>query len=73
MTYQSPLRIAENFPSLVMYTDTETTREVGRVYKTDDGRWYLSTVYTNNWSPIEVFAKYEGFLLLNALHYKRDA
>ena len=51
-----------------MYTDIKTTCEVGRVYKADDGRWYLSTVYLNNWNPIEVFAKYKGFLFLNKLH-----
>ena len=71
--YQSPLRIAENLPSLVTYKDTETTCEVGRVYKADDGRWYLSTVYINNWNPIEVFAKYKGFLFLNRLHSDRNA
>ena len=70
--YQSPLQVTENLPSLVMYADINTTCEVGRVYKTDDGRWYLSTVYLNNWNPIEVFAKYKGFLFLNKLHSNRE-
>jgi hypothetical protein len=72
VSYQSPLLITENLPSLVMYADSKTKCEVGRVYKTDDGRWYLSSVYLNNWSATEVFAKYKGFLFLNALHAKRD-
>ena len=70
--YQSPLQVTENLTSLVMYADINTTCEVGRVYKTDDGRWYLSTVYLNNWNPIEVFAKYKGFLFLNKLHSNRE-
>ena len=70
--YQSPLLITENLPSLVMYADSNTKCEVGRVYKTEDDRWYLSTVYLNDRNPIEVFAKYKGFLFLNALHAKRD-
>jgi hypothetical protein len=70
--YRSPLLITENLPSLVMYADSNTRCEVGRVYKTEDGRWYLSTVYLNDRNPIEVFAKYKGFLFLNALHAKRD-
>ena len=72
VSYQSPLLITENLPSLVMYADSKTKCEVGRVYKAEDGRWYLSSVYLNNWSATEVFAKYRGFLFLNALHAKRD-
>lgn len=72
MPYQSPLRITENLPSLVMYADTKTSCEVGRVYKADDGRWYLSTGYLNNWNPIEVFAKYKGFLFLHKLHSNNE-
>ena len=73
MPYQSPLLITENLPSLVMYADSQTKCEVGRVYKSEDGRWYLSSVYLNNWSATEVFAKYKGFLFLNRLHSDRDA
>ena len=73
MPYQSPLLITENFPSIVTYADSKTKCEVGRVYKSEDGRWYLSSVYLNNWSATEVFAKYKGFLFLNALHANRDA
>ena len=72
MPYQSPLLITENFPSIVTYADSDTKCEVGRVYKSEDGRWYLSSVYLNNWSATEVFAKYKGFLFLNALHSKRN-
>jgi hypothetical protein len=72
MPYQSPLLITENLPSLVMYADSNTKCEVGRVYKAEDDRWYLSTIYLNNRNPIEVFAKYKGFLFLNALHSKRN-
>ena len=72
MPYQSPLLITENLPSIVMYVDSKTKCEVGRVYKSEDDRWYLSSVYLNNWSATEVFAKYKGFLFLNALHANRD-
>ena len=72
MPYQSPLRLSERFPSVVMYVDSRTGSDVGRVYKAEDDRWYLSSVYLNNWNPIEVFAKYKGFLFLNALHSKRN-
>lgn len=72
MPYQSPLLITENLPSLVMYADSDTKCEVGRVYKADDGHWYLSSIYLNDWNPTEVFAKYKGFLFLSALHSKRN-
>ena len=70
--YQSPLLITENLPSLVTYADSSTKCEVGRVYKAEDGRWYLSSVYLNNWSATEVFAKYKGFLFLNKLHSENE-
>ena len=70
--YQSPLLITENLPSFVRYADSKTKCEVGTVYKTEDGRWYLSTVYLNNRNPIEVFAKYKGFLFLNKLHSNHE-
>lgn len=72
MPYQSPLLITENLPSFVRYADSNTKCEVGTVYKTEDGRWYLSTVYLNNRNPIEVFAKYKGFLFLHKLHYNNE-
>ena len=72
MPYQSPLFITENFPSVVKYADIKTKCEVGTVYKTNDGRWYLSTVYLNNRNPIEVFAKYKGFLFLHKLHSENE-
>ena len=55
-----------------MYADPKTKCEVGRVYKSEDGRWYLSSVYLNNWSATEVFAKYKGFLFLNKLHSNHE-
>jgi hypothetical protein len=72
MPYQSPLYITENLPSVVIYADIKTKCEVGTVYKANDGRWYLSTVYLNNRNPIEVFAKYKGFLFLNKLHFDNE-
>jgi hypothetical protein len=72
MPYQSPLRITENLPSLVIYVDNKTSSEVGRVYRTSDDRWYLSTVYINNRNPIEVFAKYKAFLFLQKLHANHE-
>ena len=68
--YQSPLRIAECFPSVVVYEDNATGDFVGKVYKDGVGRWFLETVYLNPDLPLEVFAKYKGFLLLNTLHEK---
>jgi hypothetical protein len=70
--YQSPLSIVENWPSIVIYADSKTNHQVGVVYKAGDDRWYLSSVYLKNWNPIEVFAKYAGFLFLNSLHSKRN-
>ena len=70
--YQSPLRITENLPSLVIYVDNKTSSEVGRVYRTSDDRWYLSTTYINNRNPIEVFAKYKAFLFLQKLHTNHE-
>ena len=66
--YQSPLRIAECLPSVVIYEDNTTGKFVGKVYKDDAGRWFLETIYMNPDLPLEVFAKYKGFLLLNKLH-----
>ena len=66
--YQSPLRIAESLPSVVVYEDSTTGGFLGKVYKDDAGRWFLETVYLNPELPLEVFAKYQGFLLLNKLH-----
>ena len=66
--YTSPLRIHEQHPSVVLYKCSQTGHDVGRVYRTEDNRWYLATRYLNHWQPVEVFAKYEGFLLLNNLH-----
>jgi hypothetical protein len=66
--YQSPLRIAECFPAVVVYEDPTTGEFVGKVYKNDAGRWFLETIYLNPNLPLEVFAKYQGFSLLNKLH-----
>lgn len=66
--YQSPLRIAECLPSVVIYEDSTTGKFVGKVYKDDVGKWFLETIYMNPNLPLEVFSKYQGFLLLNKLH-----
>jgi len=66
--YQSPILIDENLPSLVTYKCAITKQHIGKVYKTEDGRWWLATPYISHWTPIEVFSKIEGFLLLNNLH-----
>ena len=70
--YQSPLRVVECLPSVVVYEDTATGEFVGKVYKDEVGRWFLETTYLNPDLPLEVFAKYQGFLLLNKLHGKRN-
>ena len=70
--YQSPLLIDENHPSVVTYKCAKTRVLVGKVYKTADGRWWLTTPFWNNWNPVEVFSKIEGFLLLNNL-FKQQA
>ena len=70
--YQSPLRIAESLPSVVVYENPTTGEFVGKVYKDEVGRWFLETTYLNPELPLEVFSKYQGFLLLNKLHSKRD-
>lgn len=70
--YQSPLRVVECLPSVVVYEDTATGEFVGKVYKDEVGRWFLETTYLNSDLSLEVFAKYQGFLLLNKLHGKRN-
>jgi len=69
--YQSPLLIDDNLPSLVTYKCAVTRRFVGKVYKTKDGKWWLSSIYLSHGTPIEVFSKIEGFFLLNNLHKKK--
>jgi hypothetical protein len=69
--YQSPLLIDENFPSIVTYKCAVSMEHVGKVYKTADGRWWLSTIFFSHGTPIEVFSKIEGFFLLNNLHKQK--
>lgn len=66
--YQSPILIDENFPSIVTYKCARTLQSIGKVYKTEDGRWWLATCYLHHWTPVEVFSKIEGFLFLNSLY-----
>jgi hypothetical protein len=66
--YQSPLLIDENMPSIVTYKCALTREYVGKVYRTEDQRWWLATIFFAHGTPIEVFSKIEGFLLLNNLH-----
>ena len=66
--YQSPILIDENFPSIVTYKCAKTLQLIGKVYKTEDGRWWLATCFLSHWTPVEVFSKIEGFLFLNSLH-----
>lgn len=67
MSYVSPLFIKDNLPSIVTYYDADTKEYVGKVYRVADS-WYLASCYLKHWQPVEVFAKYEGFLLLYNLH-----
>ena len=66
--YQSPLLVDENHPSVVTYKCAKTRVLVGKVYKTADGRWWLTSVFLPDGSSIEVFSKIEGFFFLNTLH-----
>jgi hypothetical protein len=66
--YQSSILIDESFPSLVSYQCAKTLKYIGKVYKTADGRWWLSTRYMRDWAPVKVFSKIKGFLLLLNLH-----
>lgn len=63
--YQSPILIDENYPSIVTYKCARTRQLIGKVYKTQDGKWWLATCYLSHWQPVEVFSKIEGFFLLN--------
>jgi hypothetical protein len=69
--YQSPLLIDENLPSIVTYKCAVTGDYVGKVYRTQDSRWWLSTIFFSHGTPIEVFSKIEGFFLLNNLHKQK--
>ena len=67
MEYVSPLMVRDNLPSLVTYINPDNGDFVGKVYRVAD-KWYLASGYLDHWQPVEVFAKYEGFLLLYNLH-----
>lgn len=68
MEYQSPLLVDENYPSIVTYKCSVTRKFVGKVYKTADGRWWLTSAFLPDGNAIEVFSKIDGFFLLNQLH-----
>ena len=68
MEYQSPLLVDECWPTFVTYRCAVTLEHVGKVYKTADERWWLTTIFFSHGTPIEVFSKIEGFFLLNNLH-----
>jgi len=68
MEYQSPLLVDECWPTFVTYKCAVTLEHVGKVYKTADGKWWLTTIFFAHGTPIEVFSKIEGFFLLNNLH-----
>ena len=70
--YQSSLRVMACYPSVVTYSDTRTGEFVGKVYKNDEGKWFLETVYLDSYSPVEVFTKYQGFLFLKKLHSNNE-
>jgi hypothetical protein len=69
--YQSPLLIDENMPSIVTYKCAITGELVGKVYRTENGKWWLATSFLDHWMPVEVFSKIEGFFLLNNLHKQK--
>jgi hypothetical protein len=71
MEYQSPLLIDANLPSIVTYKCAVTGNYVGKVYRTEDEKWWLSTIFFAYGTPIEVFSKIEGFFLLNNLHKQK--
>lgn len=68
MEYQSPLMADEVYPSVVTYKCAKTMQHVGKVYKTADGRWWLTSVFLPDGNAAEVFSKIEGFQLLNTMH-----
>jgi len=71
MDFQSPLLVDECYPSFVTYKCGVTHEYVGKVYSTPDKRWWLTTTFFNQGTPIEVFSKIEGFVLLNNLHKQK--
>jgi hypothetical protein len=70
--YQSPILVDENYPTVVTYKCAVTLHHIGKVYQTQDGRWWLATCFWNHWMPVEVFSKIEGFFLLNNLHKQNE-
>ena len=69
--YQSPLLVDECWPTFVTYKCAVTREYIGKVYKTPDGKWWLTTIFFAHGTPIEVFSKIEGFFLLNNLHKQK--
>ena len=70
--YQSPLKCHENNPSMVSYQCSQTGGLVGKVYQTEDEKWWAASAYLEHWMPIEVFTKYNGFLLVNRLYHENN-
>ena len=68
MEYSSPLMVDEVYPSVVTYKCAVTRKFVGKVYKTADGRWWLTSVFLPDGNAVEVFSKIGGFQLLNTFH-----
>jgi len=66
-TYQSPLRVLEQYPTTVAYVDSATGEWAGMVYK-HQGEWYLTTPLLGNGHPTPCFSKIGGFHLLQTLH-----
>jgi len=71
MDHLSPLLVDECYPTFVTYKCAVTREYVGKVYSTPDGRWWLTTIFFHYGTPIEVFSKIEGFVLLNTLHKQK--
>lgn len=68
MSSQSPILVDECYPTFVTYKCGVTNQYIGKVYSTSDRRWWLTTIFFDHGTPLEVFSKIEGFVLLENLH-----
>lgn len=63
--YQSPVRVTSVSPDVIIYSDAESGKDIGKVYRTTN-RWWVDAVTIVN--PIEIPDKYIGFLFIRQVY-----
>jgi hypothetical protein len=63
--YHSPLKVEVISPDLLVYSDSQTGQDVGKVYRTMNQWWVDAIPFP---SPFKVPEKYIGFLFIRQAH-----